>query len=29
MNYNIDVLERKCVPIINFFAPDPQYEFSQ
>ena len=29
MNYNIHVLERKCVPIIIFFAPDSQYEFSQ
>ena len=29
MNYNIHVPDRKCVPIIILFAPDPQLEFSQ
>ena len=29
MNRNIHVPDRKCVPIIIFFAPDSQYEFSQ
>ena len=29
MNYNIHVPDGKCIPIINLFAPDPQYEFSQ
>ena len=29
MNYNIHAPDKKCVPIINSFAPDAQYKYSQ